>query len=186
MNKKIVINTKNLKIRTLKPGDANSKYVKGLNDPDVNKFLDAVRKRHQTLATVKDFIQSNLKSKYSLLLGVFLDNSNELIGTIRLHDITFDHFLCYLGICFFRKKYWGRGYASEALREVVDFAFLKMKLNYIESGVYIGNNSSIKLFKKVGFTERTIYKNVYVHENKFRDVIIFGIKNSLFCLPEKN
>ena len=185
MKKRIVINTDNLKIRTLYPEDINLAYVNGLNDSAVNRFLDTVRRKRQTLKTVNEFVRSNFDSKSDLLLGVFLKESDDMIGTIRLHDITYHHFLCRLGICFFRKEYWGKGYASEALRHVVDFVFKDMGLHYIESGVFEGNDNSVRLFKRAGFKIQTVYEDVYVHEGNFKNVIVFNVSNPLFRLTKE-
>ena len=45
----------------------------------------------------------------------------------------------------------GRGYATEALHLIVDYAFEVLDLHQIYSNVRVENESSVALFKKVGF-----------------------------------
>jgi ribosomal-protein-alanine N-acetyltransferase len=46
--------------------------------------------------------------------------------------------------------HWGKGYATEALKELLRFAFKDMNLHRIEAGCAIGNTGSIKVLEKAG------------------------------------
>ena len=45
---------------------------------------------------------------------------------------------------------WGKGYASETLRKIIDYGFDTLKLHRIEAGCAIENIGSIKVLEKVG------------------------------------
>ena len=49
-------------------------------------------------------------------------------------------------------KYWGNGYATEALKCLLDFGFNKLKLHRIEAGCAVDNLGSIKVLVKSGFS----------------------------------
>jgi RimJ/RimL family protein N-acetyltransferase len=53
---------------------------------------------------------------------------------------------------FLHKKYWGQGYASEALAAVVSFAF-KHGVYQIDSGCNAANLASQKVLEKAGFAK---------------------------------
>jgi len=167
-------------LRTLKKSDVTDDYVEGLNDTEVNKFLVNVRLRKQTKKIVSEFVLYNLRSPHDILLGVFLKKGNIFVGTIRIGDISSFHYLCTIGICFFNKRYWGKGYASEALNKACECVFKKLKLHYIEGGVYEDNYASMKLFKRAGFKVQARYKNKYRYNDDFKTVIIWGLTNSDF------
>jgi len=180
MKKNICLLTDRLKIKLLQVRDITPAYVDGLNDPEVNKFLVNVRLQKQTKKSVADFILFNLQSPTGLLLGIFLKNNGDLIGTIRISNISNFHYLCTIGICLFHKKYWGNGYALEALNKVSEFVFDSLGIHYIEAGVYADNISSIHLFKRAGFSVKCINKNKFRLDNAFKDVISFGKINTKF------
>lgn len=46
---------------------------------------------------------------------------------------------------------WGRGYATEAGRAVLDHAFRAMKLKAVRSGVFFDNPASLRVQEKLGF-----------------------------------
>jgi ribosomal-protein-alanine N-acetyltransferase len=47
-------------------------------------------------------------------------------------------------------EYWGQGFATEALKEVIDLGFHKLKLHRIEAGCASENIGSIKVLEKAG------------------------------------
>lgn len=54
------------------------------------------------------------------------------------------------------RAYWGRGLATEAGRAFVNFAFHELALSRIVTAVQIGNDASVRVLQKLGFTlERT-------------------------------
>jgi len=184
MKKNIFLLTKRLKIRPLQVNDITPAYVDGLNDPDVNKFLVNVRLQKQTKKMVIDFVVHNLRSPNDILFGVFLIEGDVFIGTIRIGDISYFHYLCTVGICFFNKRYWGKGYASEAIEKMCDYIFKKLRLNYIEAGVYEDNIASMKLFERAEFKIQARYKDKYRYQDDFKPVVIWGLKNSRFNLRD--
>lgn len=180
MNKEVRLTTERLDIRTLRPSHISDKYVNGLNDGEVNKFLVGPRQRKQTRKTVRDFVESNLNSASGVLFGLFHRATGDLIGTLRVHNISFFHYSCDLGICLFDKSYWGQGYGQEALNRAVRFVFKELKMHYIEAGIYQGNGASVQLFKKCGFRKMAAYKDKYRYDASFRPVLVFGKTNPDF------
>lgn len=180
MNKKVLMFTDRLKIKTLQVADITLEYINGLNNLAINKYLVNVRLKRQTHKTIKEFIKTNLNSSNSLLLGLFTKDKNELIGTVRIHDISCFHYSCSVGICIFNKKYWGKGYAQEALKKVMKYIFKQLELHYVEAGAYKENKVSVNLFKKCGFRVTASFKNKYRHINSFKEVVLLGKMNPKF------
>jgi ribosomal-protein-alanine N-acetyltransferase len=46
------------------------------------------------------------------------------------------------------EKYWGNGYATEILKDLIDFGFEKMKLKAIHANVDVRNIASVKMLDK--------------------------------------
>lgn len=62
----------------------------------------------------------------------------------------------------FMKKYWGKGYATEASKACLDYGFTILKLNRIVGRAMKENTSSINVLKKIGMT---FYKEDLCHEH---------------------
>ena len=56
-----------------------------------------------------------------------------------------------LGI-YLARPYWGKGLATEAGQAFVTFGFKELGLSRIVSVVEMGNNASVRIMKKLGFT----------------------------------
>ncbi|MEZ4737222.1 MAG: GNAT family N-acetyltransferase [Caldilineaceae bacterium] len=52
----------------------------------------------------------------------------------------------------FGKAYWGQGYAYEACLAMIDYAFLDLKLPRLVGGAMAGNERSINLHRRLGYT----------------------------------
>ncbi|MBS0482084.1 MAG: GNAT family N-acetyltransferase [Proteobacteria bacterium] len=51
------------------------------------------------------------------------------------------------------QAFWGRGFVTEAASAVVDFGFVELKLPFILSGHWVGNEPSGRVLQKLGFEE---------------------------------
>jgi len=55
-------------------------------------------------------------------------------------------------------KYWGRGYATEAGQTFIQFGFTELGLSRIVTAVQEGNDNSLRVCQKLGFTIANIEK----------------------------
>ena len=73
------------------------------------------------------------------------------------------------------RNYWGKGYMTEALSEILRLCFEELDLNRVWSCHYTGNEASGKVMQKCGMK----YEGVSEQERKikgvFRDVVRYGI-----------
>ena len=68
--------------------------------------------------------------------------------------------------------FWGNGYMSEAMREILKFARNDMKIKYINACIYPDNHASINLAKKLGFVFTGEMKNEIFHGEKYPHKIL--------------
>lgn len=179
LKNEICVTTARMFARTLLVEDISADYINCLNNKEVNKYLE-VRLCRQTGESVANFIKKNLESESDLLLGLFKKDDKDLIGTIRISDISSFHFFATLGICLFKKEQWGKGYAVESLLRIKEFLFDDMGMHYIDAGMYSQNVSSVKLFERAGFECYVKISDKYRLEDKFVDVLMFRAVNPNF------
>lgn len=75
----------------------------------------------------------------------------------------------------FKKEDRGKGYMSEACEMFIDFLFLSRQIPRLQLCFFEGNEPSIKIGKKMGFTyEGTLRKAAY-HRGKFLDVMVYSL-----------
>lgn len=79
------------------------------------------------------------------ILGVFEKNQLEMIGLVAF--LTNDEGDRELGYRF-RKPYWGKGYATEITKRMIEYSFAELKLNKITADVWVENKASNKVLSK--------------------------------------
>ncbi len=115
--------------------------------------------------STKIFIINHLETKVSL-------------GMIELSKINWKNRNCYIGILIGNKNYRRKGFATEAIKIIINLAFNQLNLNKIYALVVQSNIASIKLFEKLDFQKEAILKqNVFV-DNQYQDQIIFSLLKS--------
>jgi RimJ/RimL family protein N-acetyltransferase len=63
------------------------------------------------------------------------------------------------------EEYWGRGIATEALTQMLNYVFSNFIFNKIRAHVFSNNPSSMRVLEKCGFyKEAVLYKSVYKFE----------------------
>lgn len=171
-----VLEGRRIYLRELRPSDVNPHYCRWLNDPEVNQYLES-RFAPATEASIRSFVQGCSDDSRCILFGIRLSENDEHIGNIKLGPIDPFHRRAEIGILIGEKRLWGKGYASEALSMVVEFAFTRLDLHKLSAGCYSVHENSIKLFTKCGFEIDGVRSQHWRSQDKYVDGILFGLIN---------
>jgi RimJ/RimL family protein N-acetyltransferase len=111
----------------------------------------------------REFIQKSKryakeKNPKSINFAIELKSEKKLVGGIGLHKIDYIKKTVSIG-SWLRENLWGRGIASEATKEIIDFVFYKLRFKKIELTCSEDNNASPAIAKKFGFKLKEIIKN---------------------------
>ncbi|KAJ4000409.1 acyl-CoA N-acyltransferase [Lentinula boryana] len=77
-----------------------------------------------------------------------------------------------IGLC---PEFWGRGYATEVLSFIVDYAFRELALHRITLNTFRSNVAAIKVYRKVGFVREGVQRKANWMEGRWQDVIWMAI-----------
>lgn len=163
-------------LRKISIDDCNENYLKWMNDPEINKYLESRFTTH-TIDSLKDFVNSMNNSENNVLFAIVDKESDTHIGNIKLGNIHPIHKYADIGLLIGDKNYWGRGIATNAIKLVSEFAFDELNLRKVFAGVYENNIGSIKAFEKCGFKKAYVKKDNYYFEGKFIDAFVFELYN---------
>ncbi len=72
-------------------------------------------------------------------------------------------------------KYWGIGFATEAVTAVLDLAFGTLSLHRIEAGCAVENHGSIRVLEKTGFVKEGRKRKVLPLKNGWSDNYEYAI-----------
>lgn len=112
----------------------------------------------------------------SFVWSVIDKSENRVIGIVNLHSYYKKDRAAGIGAVI-NREYWGKGIASEALKEVISFGFETLKLIRIEGKCEANNIASEKILKKLGMTyEGTLRKEVII-KGTSRDAKVYSLLN---------
>ncbi|HSP14656.1 MAG TPA: GNAT family protein [Thermoanaerobaculia bacterium] len=107
---------------------------------------------------------------------MFAIDDGELAGAIGLHsnqDFDRAEIGYWLG-----KPYWGRGYATEALGEMIRFGFQELKLNRLYAGYFSRNEASGRVMEKNGMQREGVLRRHVKKWDEYVDLVYYGILRS--------
>lgn len=139
--------------------------------------LHVPREKHNDKTDTINYLENRVSSMNegkSLIWSVIDKVENRAIGTVNLH-FKLDR-AASIGVVIHR-GYWGKGNATEALKEVIHFGFDIMKLIRIEGKCESNNAVSERMLRKLGMTyEGTLRKEVIIKEIS-RDAKVYSLLN---------
>lgn len=146
----IILETKRLLLRTWKESDIES--MTAINqDPKVCEFLPRIGNRASTEAMIHRFIRQ-YKQHGFCLYAVELKSTKEMIGFVGLDIPSFEaHFMPAVEVGWrLASRYWGKGYATEAAKAVLHYAFKELGMDEIVSFTAVDNKASRRVMEKLG------------------------------------
>jgi RimJ/RimL family protein N-acetyltransferase len=152
---KIIAETERLIIREADICDIDDWFEMD-SDPEVHRYIERkpVKSKDETqkiINIVKDRYRERGMSRWSVVEKV----TNECIGwcgisiykNLNGHEIAYDHGYR------FKRKHWGKGFATEASFAVLDYGFTSLELTTINAMIDPDNDASRNVLHKLGFIE---------------------------------
>jgi [ribosomal protein S5]-alanine N-acetyltransferase len=157
---KIVIETDRLTLRHLRPDDVDPMHAY-LGDPETMKYYPAPYSREFVKRSIEQNLERDKKYGYGLF-GVLLKSSGQLIGDCGLvwQDLP-DGSELEVGY-HFHPDHWGHGYATEAAKACIDYAFSNAGVDHIISLIRPENTPSRRVAERNGLriVRQVVWKDI--------------------------
>lgn len=161
-------------LRGFRPSDLDDFYAMH-SDPQVMRYWSFPAWTDRTQAT--DYFASALAGRdaQSMLCWVIaMNETDRLIGAVTLHRIERRQGRADVGYVL-QAAHWGRGYAREVLRRVLDHAFGVLELRRIEADIDPRNSASCRLVERLGFVREGILRARWNVAGEICDSAIYGL-----------
>lgn len=169
--------SKSIYLRALEPEDIDYLY-RWENDPEIWKV--SCNSTMFSMNDLKLFIESSHKDIHCTLQKRFIIatiENNRAIGTIDLYDFDAHNRRASIGIMIYDTENRNRGYASEAIDLIKQYAFEIVSMHQLSAMTTTSNLESIKLFKKAGFKKCAEKREWILIGSKWHDAIEFQLIN---------
>jgi len=163
------IETDRLILRKLKVSDFEDMYEYSKSD-EVTKYL--LWRSHPDEQYTRDYLKY-IQSRYRA--GDFFDwalehkETGKMIGTCGFAKLDYDNNSAEIGYVI-NPAFWHKGYASEAVKKVIDFGFHTLNLHRIEARYIVGNEFSRKVMEKCGMIFEGIHRSSLMVKDSFVSV----------------
>ncbi|WP_375090278.1 GNAT family N-acetyltransferase [Peribacillus sp. RS7] len=158
-----VLNTERLRLREIRESDAEALF-QCLSKDEVTCFYgqDSLETVGQAQDIVATFAKNYLE-KRAIRWGIERIDTQELIGTIGFHAHSPKYRRVEIGYEI-HPAHWRKGFASEALKEIIAYGFNNLDLTRIGAVVFLENQPSSDLLVKLGFIQEGILRS-YIYQN---------------------
>ncbi len=170
---------KKLYLRGIEEEDLEGKYFDWLNDFKVTKYMESGIFPN-TVERMQEYFKNVGRSNNNVLLAIIDMKTDEHIGNIRLGPINWVHRTSFVGIMIGEKNFWGKGYGTESLKLVMEYAFNRLNLHKISSGINNSNKTSIRAFERAGFKIECRRKDELYVDDSYHDALIMGLTKEDF------
>ncbi len=172
------LETPRLVLTCLSESDADEAYRGWLADPEVNRYLES-RFSEPTIESVRMFVRDVRESTHSYLFGMVVKETGRRCGNIKLGPVSSAHSTGVIGLMIGDRTAWGKGYGSEAIRAVTDWAFESLGLAKLTAGSYQVNGGSVGAFLKCGYEIEGVQRSQVLLDTGDRDdVVLLGLTRS--------
>ncbi len=167
------IHTKRLTLRDYVETDLEDIHEYG-SDPEVVKYMPF---GPNTLEDSQNFLNGAIvkqreEPRKDYGLAVALKSEDKLIGGCRISKVSERE--AHLGYII-NRHYWGNGYATEAAKAMVEFAFGELGVHRIYSDCHPENAASIRVLEKVGMVLEGRRRDYMIFHGEYSDTLLYSI-----------
>ncbi|CAN5590713.1 GNAT family N-acetyltransferase [soil metagenome] len=168
------IATERLRLRALTEVDVPTLFAI-FGDPEVCRYWSNPPLKDLSAAqALLRQIQKGFEDRSLFQWGITDARSGDLVGTCTLAALSPQHRRSEIGFALAREV-WGRGYLTEALPALVDFAFTDLDLHRLEADVDPRNERSIRLLERTGFRLEGHLRERYLMMGEVQDALMYGL-----------
>ncbi len=161
-------------LRWISEADTDAFYAVYSN-PEVMRYWSTppLADREAAAGLIKK-IQEDWKRRIILKWGIALRPDDQLIGSLTLFNLDFNHRRAEIGYALGR-EHWGHGYMNEALMTLLKYAFESLDLHRIEADVDPRNAASIRTLEKLGFQREGVLRERWQINGEIQDAYFYGL-----------
>lgn len=146
-----------------------------LHDPEVIAYSLSVFQQLKTPQQIDQWFAATLAQTNCLNLGIYLAETNELIGYAGLSGISATNHAGEYFIFIGEKAQWGKGVGTAVTKQILELAFTSQHLNRVMLTVSEGNIGGLRAYAKAGFVVEGHLREAACRQGVFHDKIVMAV-----------
>ena len=171
-------------IKQLEISELTDRVMDWFNDSQLMKYYTNSRNQI-TKASLMTAIEEGGKKGNQFTFGIYHKDGGNLIGTLKLGPINFNHMTSDLVALIGDRNFLGKGLAPQAIQLGNKLAFEHFGIRKLYGGMYQSNVASIKAYLRAGWIVEARLKGQYVVDGVPEDRIEVACFNPSFFSEEE-
>lgn len=133
----------------------------------------------------EDFVKNVILRSSTSKTYMCMDRSTRTaFGIVALTQIDYKnrHAECIIDLG--NQDFWGKGYGTEAMQILLDYAFLEMNLHRLHLRVFSFNKAAIRLYEKIGFIHEGEARESLFRDGRWHSILSMGMLQTEFLKSE--
>lgn len=166
--------TERLILTQLKSDDAQLLFQLR-SDPQVMQYIakPLMQSTDEALALIEK-LNNGIDQSHWIFWSILLREKKQMIGTCCLWNFQLHNHRAELGYELL-PEFHRRGFITEAISAVINFAFNELKFHSLEANINPENEASIGVASKLGFVKEAHFKENVFFDGKYRDTAIYSL-----------
>lgn len=170
------IATARLVLRPFTPADAPA-VQRLAGDPEIARWTFIPHPYDDGIAEAWiDSHPEGLRRGSDQCFAITLAEDRALVGAVSLMNIDHAHGRAELGY-WIAREHWGRGFAVEAGRAVLEYAFAELDLHRVHAWHFAGNERSGAVMRRLGMEAEGRLRDHFFRDGRRHDAVLYGIVN---------
>ena len=148
-------------------------YYEWRNDPEVAQFDQPGFVRPMGYDEVETWSARMVEG-----LSFITFDDEQALGTAAFMNLDERNRHAELAIVIGNKDYWGKGYGTKIMDQLLEWGFNGINLNRLYLHVFASNQRAINLYEKMGFKLEGRLREMLFENGEYADVLVYGLLRS--------
>jgi RimJ/RimL family protein N-acetyltransferase len=174
---KDLLKGKLVQLAAVDPEEVSKHFSDWDRDSEYKRLLDTSAPRLHSVKATKTWLEKEIGEQANTIHWFTIRSvaDNQLLGDIVLDVTQWNVRDSFVGIGIGPRDFWGRGYGTEAMQLILQYAFTELNLNRVTLTVFEYNQRGIRSYEKAGFRHEGRQRERLLREGKRWDMLYMGI-----------
>ena len=177
VNEATLLQGTKVQLTALRADDAET-IARWYQDIEYLRLQDTNIAHPRNASTITTYLKEWNEASDTVAFGIRTVDKGALIGTTGLYEIEWANGVGWLGIGIGERAYWGKGYGSEALTLLLQYAFRELNFHRVQLTVVDYNKRAIAVYEKLGFKHEGVFREFGQRDGERYDMHLYGLLRS--------
>ncbi|MGP4077600.1 GNAT family N-acetyltransferase [Halobacillus sp. K22] len=147
--------------------------TKWYNTTDYARHLDALPAKPKRAEDLRKWRDEAHEHDSHFLFAI--KEADQFIGFVELDGILWTQQNAWLTIGIGDPDMYGKGYGTEAMELLIQFAFHELNLHRLQLTVFEYNTAARRLYEKLGFVHEGSHREFILRDGRAYDMLLYGL-----------